>query len=69
MRRSAPFGPEPERLLWPRLTPAKEFDMELAALFAVPVSALDTVITNRDYILYTEFYEKHKRFPGQHSIL
>jgi hypothetical protein len=39
--------------------------MELAGVLGVPYSQLDATITTRDYVLYAEFYAKHKRFPGQ----
>jgi hypothetical protein len=49
----------------PALTPGVEWELELAGVLGIPHSQLDNMITTRDYHLYAEFYEKHKRFPGQ----
>jgi hypothetical protein len=46
-----------------------EFEMELAASRSLFRSELDGRITERDFQLELEFFQKHGRFPGQRPSL
>ena len=67
--RLPPFAPPPDRGLRPKLDTMVEFEMELAASRSLFRSELDGRITERDFQLELEYFQKHGRFPGQRPSL